>query len=45
MSKADEDGVLLASNPVADVTSAIGACVDLLGEPGLPPLVCTPVRP
>ena len=45
MSKADEDAVLLASDPVADVTSVIGACMDLLGEPGSPPLVITPVRP
>ena len=45
MSKADDDAVLLASDPVADVTSAIGACRDLLGEPWSPALVCTLVRP
>jgi hypothetical protein len=45
MSKADEDAVLLARDPVADLTSAIGACMDLLGEPWSPPFVITPVRP
>jgi hypothetical protein len=44
-SKADEDAVLLASEPVADVTSAIGDCNDLFAVPASPPATRTPVWP
>lgn len=45
MSKADEDAVLLASDPVADVTSAIGAWTDLFGLPASPLATRTPAWP